>query len=202
MAAALEVYGVALTADLAAAVRGYLELLLLWNRRVNLTSLRDPREILTRHFGESFFAARAISGAAGRLVDLGSGAGFPGLALKILRPQLSVTLIEPRRKKAVFLREVARRLSLSGVQVLESRFEEVSPQELAATVVTSRALALTGGLLEWCHAALCGGGSLLLWTTRSKAKSLPPAPGFEWREPLPIPNTMQGVLLIGRRGQS
>ncbi len=114
-------YGVPVSAQLAGAIRCYIELLLLWNQKINLTAIRKPREILERHFGESIFAAHAVAISAGRLADLGSGAGFPGLALKLVCPGLTVQLIEANTKKAVFLSEVCRVLNLSGVEILCER---------------------------------------------------------------------------------
>src|SRR5271169_1976797 len=90
------------------ALQRYLDLLLRWNARVNLTAVRDAETIVTRHFGESLFAARALLGgggaAASTLADVGSGAGFPGIPMKLFAPEIDVTLIESHKKKAVFLR--------------------------------------------------------------------------------------------------
>src|SRR5207248_10920276 len=90
-----------------AQLSAYLELLLRWNRRINLTAVREPHEIVTRHFGESLFAARHLLPPATTLevADLGSGAGFPGLPLKIIRPLARVALIESQSKKSTFLNE-------------------------------------------------------------------------------------------------
>src|ERR1700678_876525 len=82
----------------------YLDLLLKWNARTNLTAIRDPEEIVRRHFGESLFAAQHI-GTPDTLLDLGSGAGFPGPPIALLHPRISVTLAESQNKKATFLRE-------------------------------------------------------------------------------------------------
>src|SRR5580698_9800537 len=88
----------------------YLDLLLKWNTRTNLTAIRDPEEIVCRHFGESLFAAQHLDPAATTLLDFGSGAGFPGLPIALLRPEIQVTLAESQNKKATFLREVVRSL--------------------------------------------------------------------------------------------
>src|SRR5438270_13634721 len=116
--------GTALPEVLLSQVSTYLDILLRWNARTNLTAVRVPEEIVTRHFGESLFAARRIFSAgnsgvdlATSLADVGSGAGFPGLPMKLWRPQLHVTLIESQKKKATFLREVVRALRLSGIEV-------------------------------------------------------------------------------------
>src|SRR5882724_5466284 len=122
----------------------YLELLLRWNARTNLTAVRVREEIVTRHFGESLFAARKIFPAgnssltlATSLGDVGSGAGFPGLPIKLWAPRLQVTLIEAQQKKATFLREVVRAMGLTGVEVRSGRAELVTE---SFDVVTLRAV--------------------------------------------------------------
>src|SRR6266852_5283326 len=125
IAAALLPFKVQVTPGLASSIRKYIDLLLLWNHKVNLTSITDPEEILRRHFGESMFAAHSAFVETGRLADVGSGAGFPGLALKLLAPDLEVFLIESVMKKAPFLLEVVRHLNLPGVKVVVSRFEDL-----------------------------------------------------------------------------
>ena len=91
-------------------IHKYMRLLLQWNEKLNLTAIRDPLEILHRHFCESMFAAIAVPTNSGRLADIGSGAGFPGLPLKILRPELELFLVESNIKKGTFLAEVIRDL--------------------------------------------------------------------------------------------
>src|SRR6202051_622831 len=86
----------------------YLDLLLKWNARTNLTAIRDPEEIVRRHFGESLFAARHIDPKTTTILYFGSGAGFPGLPIALYHPEITVTLAESQNKKATFLREVVR----------------------------------------------------------------------------------------------
>src|SRR3981189_316419 len=109
-----------------AKIQEYIRLLLKWNHSVNLTSVVDPAEILARHFGESMFICSLIPVEKCRLADIGSGAGFPGLALKIACPELRLTLIESNKKKCAFLSEVVRALELENVEVMPVRFEEPS----------------------------------------------------------------------------
>ena len=90
----------------------YLDLLLKWNARTNLTAIREPEEIVRRHFGESLFAARYLDLNTPTLLDFGSGAGFPGLPIALLRPDIKITLAESQNKKATFLREAVRTLNL------------------------------------------------------------------------------------------
>ena len=105
----------------------YIDILLRWNARINLTAVRDPEQIVTRHFGESLFAARHLFPAddgrptTDNCVDVGSGAGFPGLPLKLWAPAIHLTLVESNHKKATFLREVVRSLTLTNVNVFAGR---------------------------------------------------------------------------------
>lgn len=101
----------------------YLDLLMKWNARMNLTAIREPEEIVGRHFGESLFAAQQI-GASGTLLDFGSGAGFPGVPIQLWHPELRVTLAESQAKKAAFLRELVRSLVLA-CEVWEGRAEDL-----------------------------------------------------------------------------
>ena len=119
---------VASKASLYAPLGRYLDLLLRWNERTNLTAIREPEEIVSRHFGESLFAGRQLAqrvrdGAA--VLDFGSGAGFPGLPLQLLLPHLRVTLAESQGKKAAFLREAVRVLGVPAI-VWAGRVEEMS----------------------------------------------------------------------------
>lgn len=122
-------------------VARYLDLLLKWNARMNLTAVRDPEHIVIRHFGESFFAARKLIGREEslRLVDVGSGPGFPGVPIKMLRPQTEVRLVEAQSKKASFLREVIRDLALDAISVVNERAENMVGK-CNADVVTFRAV--------------------------------------------------------------
>ncbi len=120
----------------------YLDLLLRWNAKTNLTAIRDPEQIVTRHFGESLFAAGVLFGAerprsSTTLADIGSGAGFPGIPIKLALPELQVTLIESQNKKATFLREVIRALRLEGIDVYACRAEHWDKQ---VDIVTLRAV--------------------------------------------------------------
>src|SRR5215469_5222614 len=106
-------------------IQQYMEILRVWNDKLNLTAIRDPLEILYRHFCESMYGATLLPVENCRLADVGSGGGFPGLPLKILRPEWEVFLIESNVKKATFLAEVVRELGLNNAKVLVSRYEEL-----------------------------------------------------------------------------
>jgi 16S rRNA (guanine527-N7)-methyltransferase len=107
--------------DQAAALEAHYELLCRWNKVLNLTRIERREEAVERHYRESLFLAARLE--PGRIVDIGSGAGFPGLVVAIARPDCAVTLVESHQRKAVFLREASRKLSI--VQVLAKRAEAV-----------------------------------------------------------------------------
>lgn len=119
----------------------YLDLLLRWNARTNLTAVRDPEEIVQRHFGESIFAAECLRPhvqEGTEVLDLGSGAGFPGIPIQLLFPEVRVCLAESQGKKAAFLREAVRALGLRS-EVWARRVEEM-PDERVFGVVALRAV--------------------------------------------------------------
>jgi 16S rRNA (guanine527-N7)-methyltransferase len=180
----------------------YLDLLLLWNARVNLTAVRNPEEIVTRHFGESLFAARILLGDSRRpasLADVGSGAGFPGIPVKILAPELTLTLIESHNKKAVFLREVIRTLQLDGAEVFCGRAEQWAK---TADFVTLRAVEQFARSLPVAAALVAPGGKLCLLIG---AGQIPTAQqilgaGWRWQEPKLVPRSSERVVVVGIRG--
>ncbi len=115
-------YGLELATDTLDRFCEHYELLVLWNRKVNLTRITDPVEAARRHFLESAFLSRVLDSAPVRIVDVGSGAGFPGVPLACMFPSARVTLVEPLAKRAVFLKEVVRRLELEPVEVRNTTF--------------------------------------------------------------------------------
>src|SRR5208282_4908497 len=119
----LKPFGIDLSSTQAGQTLAFLHLLLRWNEKINLTAIRNPEECVTRHFGESLLLAGHYQ-LQGDLLDIGSGAGFPGLALKIVFPGISVTLLEPVAKKRAFLNEAARVCGFSQVVVRRERLEE------------------------------------------------------------------------------
>jgi 16S rRNA (guanine527-N7)-methyltransferase len=181
----------------------YIDLLLRWNASMNLTAVRQPEQIITRHFGESLFAARhlfPLAGGAARLIDVGSGAGFPGLPMKIWAPQIRLELIESNQRKATFLREAVRTLTLTNVDVFSARAEDFPS---TAEVVTLRAvehfrqiLPIAARLVapEGCLALLIGGSQV------DQARDL--IPTFLWDAPIQIPPATNTVLFVGRRNPS
>jgi len=237
----------------------YIDLLLRWNARINLTAIRNEPEIITRHFGESFFLASHLfpdgsSGArtllsanagtqqstvspssnpshpvhsrakreaigsakskdpnsttpskppqeviATRVLDIGSGPGFPALPIKIWAPHIHLNMIESNHKKAAFLREVARALTLTDVNVITDRAEVVAkthdvPQ---AEVVTLRAVEQLKAVLHQAVTFLAPTGSLALLVGAAQLPSLTAIKSIEWQPPISIPQSYSRVLLLG-----
>jgi 16S rRNA (guanine527-N7)-methyltransferase len=195
---ALAPFAIRLSDDQIAKVQVYVRLLLKWNKLTSLTTITNPAEIVSRHFGESTFASNLLPVEDGRLVDIGTGAGFPGLALKILSPNVQVTLVESNKKKCAFLAEVARTLELSGVEVLSMRFEELRPDENCANFITARAVGGFSNLLRWSKSALCERGHLLLWVGGEDITSITNAKGWIWNPPARIPESQRRYVLVGR----
>jgi 16S rRNA (guanine527-N7)-methyltransferase len=195
---ALRPYGVSPDCTQCALIRVYISFLLRWNQRISLTTVVDPMEILRFHFGESFFAASSVPIEKGRLADVGSGAGFPGLAIGIILPGLSITLIDSNSKKGAFLAELVRELSLTHVEIVRERYEEVPVNPPKFDYVTARALGNYGGLLGWAHRSLVDGGRLVLWLGEDECKSISTDSSFTWRDPLHIPGSKRRFTLVGR----
>ena len=178
----------------------YLALLLRWNSRTNLTAIRDREGILRRHFVESIAAARALPPHLTRLLDFGSGAGFPGIPIAVCRPEISVTLADSQGKKAGFLREAVRTLGISAqvhsgrAELLEAVFDCVS---LRAVDRMEAAVAAGAGLL-------IPGGWLALLTTASEVLGLKHVAGerFSWGAAITLPGSQGRVLMLGRLGEA
>ncbi|MFZ0774481.1 MAG: 16S rRNA (guanine(527)-N(7))-methyltransferase RsmG [Candidatus Sulfotelmatobacter sp.] len=196
----------------------YIDILLRWNARINLTAIRDQEEIVTRHFGESLFAARHLFPCAYpapsvvkdvdvaidqrprtnvRLADLGSGAGFPGIPIKLWAPDIALTLIESNHKKAAFLREVARSLTLTDINIQNARAETVALTQ-TFDVVTLRAVERFADILPVAARLLSPAARLALLIA---APQLDTArlilPQLTWQDPILIPQSKSRLLLIG-----
>ena len=139
--------------------------LLDWNTRMNLTAITDPDEVLIKHFLDSLSLLLAFDREQAHMLDIGSGAGFPGIPLKIVRPQWQVTLLEATGKRINFLRHVIAVLQLDGIEVVQGRAEEIGrkdPYRAAFDLVTARAVAALPVLLEYCAPFCCVNGTILL----------------------------------------
>jgi 16S rRNA (guanine527-N7)-methyltransferase len=180
-------------------IQQYMSLLLKWNEAINLTAIRDPLEILYRHFCESMFAAAVVSLDNGRLADVGSGGGFPGLPLKILRPELEVFLVESNVKKATFLAEAVRDLGLTGARVFVSRYEELGEELTPLDIVCSRAVGEFGAFLNWAGSPQIDAKQAILWIGGRDLDEARQIAGWAWHEPVQIPQSMRRFLLVGSR---
>ncbi len=181
-----------------AAIETYLDLLLKWNSKLNLTSIRGPDEIISRHFGESLFAATQLfpsSESKASAIDVGSGAGFPGLPLKLWAPSLRLTLVESNQRKATFLREIIRALELKNTEVLNARAETVS---VRANLVTLRAVERFDQVLPIAAKLVNSSGRIAILIGEpqiEKATTL--LPEVRWQKPIAIPQSRSRVLLTG-----
>ncbi len=220
----------------------YIDLLLRWNARINLTAIRNEDEIVTRHFGESLFLARHLFPASmnhchpersqgarearvlaeskdpcplpqpnqgiptaptnpPHVLDIGSGAGFPALPVKIWAPNIHLTMIESNHKKAAFLREVARALTLTNINVIAARAETLAarvgqdfPQ---AEAVTLRAVENFETILHQAVSFLAPHGSIALLIGSAQVPHLTALTTVEWCQAIPIPQSHSRVLSIG-----
>jgi 16S rRNA (guanine527-N7)-methyltransferase len=180
-------------------IQQYTKILWTWNDKVNLTAIRDPLEILYRHFCESMFGAALLPVENCRLADVGSGGGFPGLPLKIMRPDLQLFLVESNVKKATFLAEVIRELGLIDARVLVSRYEELGEELAPLDVICSRALGDFSAFLTWAAAPSVSAKQVLLWLGGRDLDEIRARPSWTWSEPVPIPKSLQRFLLTGTR---
>jgi 16S rRNA (guanine527-N7)-methyltransferase len=221
-------------------VSTYLDLLVRWNAKINLTAVRDAEQIITRHFGESFFAARHLLTAvshqqspteplrvphfspvlvAGRsnnehrfiartAVDIGSGAGFPGVTIKIFSPEIELALVESSQKKAAFLREVVRSLKIAGVTVLAQRAEQLN---CTYDLITLRAVEQFETILPIAARVVAPRGRLALLIGTSQFEiaisrlsehlsqigtSSSQIGKITWSNPIPIPLSRNRILAV------
>lgn len=133
----------------------YEDELLLWNKKMSLVSLRSSSDIAIKHFADSLSLLSVLKGLSGNLLDIGSGAGFPGIPIKIVRPDFHVSLLEASRKKSSFLRHVIRSLSLEHISVITDRTEALVSQTVLKEhfdiIVTRAALPLKDIIASSIH---------------------------------------------------
>jgi 16S rRNA (guanine527-N7)-methyltransferase len=182
-----------------AQIQRYMGMFLAWNEKINISAIRDPLEILYRHFCESMYAANAVPLLHGRLADIGSGGGFPGLPLKIVRPGLDVFVVESNVKKATFLAEVVRDIGFTGTTVLVSRYEELGEEIAPVDIVCSRAVGQFTPLLAWTASQRIAARQVVLWLGQRDADEVAKVLGWRWREPIAIPKSLRRVILVGDR---
>jgi 16S rRNA (guanine527-N7)-methyltransferase len=175
----------------------YLGLILRWNSRMNLTAIRNPEEILRRHFIESIACAQHLPEGIGSLLDFGSGAGFPGIPIALCRPEIAVTLAESQGKKAAFLQEALRVLRLNA-SVFPNRAEELTQ---AFDCVTLRAVDRMEQAVAAASRLVGTRGRLAVLTTRAQVPFIEKSAGsaFRWIEPYALPGSGQGVLILASK---
>jgi len=204
-------------------ISAYIDLLLRWNARINLTAIRQPEEIVTRHFGESLFAARHLfpktttreqsakparceaerpvqagQSLSQSVIDLGSGAGFPGIPIKIWAPEITLTLIESNQKKTTFLREVTRALTLTDVNVFPGRAEDYANP--GAEVVILRAVERFESILPTATNLVVSNGRLALLISDAQLPTVKRLiPNFTWTSSIPIALSSNRILAVGIR---
>jgi 16S rRNA (guanine527-N7)-methyltransferase len=157
--------GVHLNAHQIAQLAFYADELLKWSRKINLTAIKAPTDIVVKHFLDSLAAADQVADAD-RLLDIGTGAGFPGLPLKLMHPSLAVTVIDGSRKKISFVSHLIGSLALDGIRALQTRSEALCRQDAhrgAYDVVVSRALSDLAGFVRQAIGFVRPGGRLLAW---------------------------------------
>jgi 16S rRNA (guanine527-N7)-methyltransferase len=177
---------------------------------MNLTAVRDPDVLVRLHLAECLRTAQRIPPEVETVLDFGSGAGFPGIPIQIVRPELQVTLAESQKKKAAFLREVVRGLGLTNATIHAGRVEDM-PASSVFDMVTMRAVDKMG---EAMRAALprirpfqaSGRGWCVVLTSQSEVAAVMSSSldetgvqAIEWAKPEPIPSTDQRVILLGSR---
>lgn len=200
----LEPFNLSLDSHQLELIGRYVELLVRWNRKINLTAIREPSEIVVRHFGESLYISK-FAELGGPLLDVGSGAGFPGLALKIVRPDIRAVLLEPVAKKRAFLKEVARACEFDTVEVEGARVEDFSERhEREFESITLRAVGGFESILPAASRCLAVPGRLYAWLTDQEAsllhQTVPQFDGlFTWTEPIQVPLSRGREIWIGAK---
>lgn len=167
-----------------------------WNARINLTGITDLKEVVARHYVDSLALLPALKGA-GCLMDVGTGAGFPGVVIAITCPDLKVHLVESVQKKVHFLREVRRSLALTNVEIHPNRVEKLDPA-LRCDRVTGRAAADPATFAALVRNRLAPDGRLAMFVTGDEAPVLPafsPERTFAYR--LPFTGQKRAVVLYG-----
>jgi 16S rRNA (guanine527-N7)-methyltransferase len=189
-----------LAEGLADRLSAYYELLVRWNRKINLTSIDRVDEAIDRLLLEPIAASRYIPAEAKQLMDIGSGGGSPAIPLKLAIPRLSLTMVEVKARKSAFLREATRQLGLTSTQVETARYEELLARpELHEhhDVVTIRAVRTEARMLTSLQAFLAPGGVMLLF--RGPGGPATPSalvPPLDWSGTFPLVDTLQSRLTV------
>jgi 16S rRNA (guanine527-N7)-methyltransferase len=189
LAEGVDAAGLSIAAPAQAQLVAYLRELTTWNATYNLTAVREPMAMVTRHLLDCLSVVDFVTGRT--LADVGSGAGLPGLVLAIVRPKLAVTLIESSRKKAAFLRHVRRQLELGNVDVVQERVERYRPAA-RFDCVTSRAFATAGDTVRWAGHLVAPGGRFVLLKGRDPVAEMDDLP-LDYRHVVTVSLNVPGL---------
>jgi 16S rRNA (guanine527-N7)-methyltransferase len=192
----LQSYGFSAAPEYCDRVVTYIGLLLRWNKKISLTTVTEALEIIRFHFGESLAAIKAAGIKDGRLADVGSGAGFPGMPIAMATPGLETLLIESNAKKAAFLAEVKREIRVENVTIHRGRSESVRKSE-KFDFVTARAVGKHGEVLDWARSRLLPSGKVVLWVSSEAFPALGRLDAWRWQEPVHLAGTKDRFVLIG-----
>jgi 16S rRNA (guanine527-N7)-methyltransferase len=195
----LRIYGVSPSSVQCERIRTYIELLLRWNKKIALTTIIEPLEILRLHFGESMFAVNEVPIRHGRLADVGTGAGFPGIPIRMVVPNIVCVLIESNQKKATFLAEVVRTLELERIEIFRGRMEDYAVAGQTFDFTVSRALGMHGAFLRWSAEHLTSDGRVVYWIGDDAAANISANRSWNWQPIARIPESHHRALLIGTR---
>lgn len=194
----LERHGIPLPAEVSGRLACYLRLLQKWNAKVNLTAIRDVEASFKRNFVESLWLLKGLE-LKGKLLDVGSGAGFPGLVLKAAVPELQVALLEPVAKKRAFLAEVGRECLGRPVEIRSERLEELGRGDGAYNFITARAVGGLAALIRHAAPLLAGEGRICLWISQRQAQDLVrAAPEVEVEREVRLPTGQETLIWVAR----
>ena len=191
--------GVSVQADTVDRFLGYLFELKKWNRAYNLTSLKNDRDIIIKHFFDSLLFLKAFPEDSRNVCDVGSGAGFPGIPIAIVRPEISITLIEPSRKKCAFLRNIKKVINLNNVAVFEARVEDIEDSDF--NIVVTRALFSINEFIKKTKHVMKKNGCLILSKGpkfQDELREMPPYAHFELiAATLPSTSLQRHLIKVG-----
>ncbi len=199
----LEILGISYNEGQIEAFSRLLSELKKWNRAYNLTGLRTDADIVIKHFLDSLLFHKVLPKAVHTVADIGSGAGFPGIPMKIIQPELSVTLVEPSQKKAQFLAHIQRKLRLDRLRIINARVEDVQGERFDAAV--TRALFSVPEFIDKAERLLNVNGVLILNKGPKVGEELRYVTGREIRRQdmiLPFQRSVRHLVVIGKKQTS
>jgi 16S rRNA (guanine527-N7)-methyltransferase len=191
--------GLTVPSDAVSKMTHHMELVKAWNKRLNLTALSSLRDMAVLHCLDSLTVLRVLPAGDLRVIDIGTGAGFPGLALRIARPSLQLTLLDRDAKKTVFLKHAAHELGLTGIRFLNLRLQDLLADPPTFDVVISRAFSSDKSVLDSFHALLPGGGHMIRMAGPASLLEDLRLDHFEeacrWEGSLPFSDSFRRVIL-------